>query len=373
MWPERRDAEDPEAVHGIDGDTSVDLTDDDDNSITVNVPPSFHPFKLPAIPETREAGPDYSEENNAAERKLNTGYILFDGSEIKYVNSKNVAAHVDSLRGTSTLSSEKGSSIRSRASTATQTSEIPVNFYLSAEELLGYDYLNKNRRFSVTHYNRLPTNSHFSLREKLYFVLIGMACVISFSAVYISVAYFKPFFGEQVLSMLGSFHHASVLFAMIVVFLGKKTWFPFVSTVVTSFLLMAGVVAVFPILEALRISYPVYVVYGLVILNGLCTGFALASTDKMVLLFPGGKSKMLFRWGSGLGYILPALAHLVSIGIDYQAKDITIFVSKTTMNVYIVFSVAFLGLFVGFLSVILLSRRGIYNLFVDKENTRNNA
>jgi len=62
---------------------------------------------------------------------------------------------------------------------------------------------------------------------------------------------------------------------------------------------MAGLVAVLPILEAVEVSCPVYVVHGLVIVNGLCCGFALAATDKMVLLFPGGKSYLLFRWGPG--------------------------------------------------------------------------
>lgn len=179
-------------------DRSVNLTDDEDNSITVNVPHTFHPFKLPAIPETRAVEPDG---NGSTQRKKNSGYIIYDGAEIKYVNTKSGAE--DSIHGTSTISSEKGSSVRSRASTATHTSDIPVNFYLSAEELLDCDYLNRNRRFSVTPHNRLPTNSHFTLSEKIYFFLIGLACVISFSAVLVSVTFFKPFFGERVLSLIG--------------------------------------------------------------------------------------------------------------------------------------------------------------------------
>lgn len=203
-----------------DEDRSVNLTDDEENTITVNVPHSFHPFKLPAIPESREAEPD----TNRSQRKMNTGYIIYDGSEIKYVSSK--PGHIDSLRGTSTLSSEKGSSIRSRASTATHTSDIPVNFYLSAEELLDCDYLNRNRRFSVTHYNRLPTNSHFSITEKLYFFLLGLACVISFSAIFVSVSFFKPFFGDHVLSTIGRFIYldSSIFYLSIVwSFLAFKT------------------------------------------------------------------------------------------------------------------------------------------------------
>lgn len=43
------------------------------------------------------------------------------------------------------------------------------------------------------------------------------------------------------------------------------------------------------------------------------------------------------------------------------------------MNIYIVFGVAFVGLFLGVMAVLLLSRRGIYKLFVDKENAKHNT
>lgn len=182
-----------------DEDKSVNLTDDEDNTISINVPHTFQPFKLPAIPESRET----AESTRSSNTQMNSGYIIYDGSEIKYVS--NQRGTIDSIRrdGTSTVSSGKGSSIRSRASTATHTSDIPVNLYLSAEELLDFDYLSRNRRFSVTHYNRLPTNSHFTLTEKVYFFLIGLACVVSFSAVFVSVKFFEHVFGERVLSLIG--------------------------------------------------------------------------------------------------------------------------------------------------------------------------
>lgn len=37
------------------------------------------------------------------------------------------------------------------------------------------------------------------------------------------------------------------------------------------------------------------------------------------------------------------------------------------------FGLAFLGIFLGFLAALLVSRRGVYKLFVDKENTRHNS
>jgi len=191
------DGSDPHTDNSDDEDKSVSLTDDEYNTISISVPHTFQPFKLPAIPESRAA----EESTRSSDRQMNTGYIIYDGSEIKYVNNK--GGTIDSIRGTSTVSSEKGSSIRSRASTATHTSDIPVNFYLSAEELLDCDYLSRNRTFSVTHYNRLPTNSHFTLTEKFYFFLIGLACVVSFSAVMVSVKFFERFFGERVLSLIG--------------------------------------------------------------------------------------------------------------------------------------------------------------------------
>lgn len=43
------------------------------------------------------------------------------------------------------------------------------------------------------------------------------------------------------------------------------------------------------------------------------------------------------------------------------------------MNIYIVFGIAFLAIFFGVMATLLLSRRGIYKLFVDKENVNHNA
>lgn len=198
------DNEEPEAKNTKDDfeDTCSELSDD--NSLTFTIPQTYQPFKLSAIPESHETSTDFSDEKDfKSDKNINAGYILFDGSDIKYVNYK--SGTMDSVRATS-VSSDRFSSIKSRTSTTTQASDsIPINFYISADDLLGQDYLKNAPGFSLTPYSRLPTNSHFSLREKLYFFLIGLACSVSFNAIYINVAYFRGFMGDQVLPILGKY------------------------------------------------------------------------------------------------------------------------------------------------------------------------
>ncbi|XP_031564430.1 uncharacterized protein LOC116299850 [Actinia tenebrosa] len=350
-------------------DTCSELSDD--NSLTFTIPQMYNQFKLPVIPESYETSTDFVERKESKSDKINAGYILFDGSEIKYVNYKETGT-MDSVRATS-VSSDRFSSIKSRASTTTQTSDsIPINLYISADDLLGQDFLKNAQGFSLAPYSRLPTNSHFSLREKLYFFLIGLACVISFNSIYISVAFFRGVLGDQVLQILGSCHYASLLVAMAMVFLGKKTWFQFIPTIIVSFVLMAGVVAVFPVLSVLSVTCPHYVIYMLVSLNGLCTGLALATVDRMVFLFPGGKSSLLFRLGGGFGCILPSIIQMTAILIDFKEDNLSELKESNAFNLYIVFPVAFLGIFFGFISAIKLSRSGIYGLFADSENSFDN-
>lgn len=49
------DAANLQTENSDDEDKSVNLTDDEDNTISINVPHTFQPFKMPAIPEAREA------------------------------------------------------------------------------------------------------------------------------------------------------------------------------------------------------------------------------------------------------------------------------------------------------------------------------
>lgn len=198
------DNEEPESKKTEDDfeDTCSELSDD--NSLTFTIPQSYQQFKLPAIPESHETSPDFTEvKGSKSDKKINAGYILFDGTEIRYVNHT-TGAPMDSVRATS-VSSDRLSSIKSRTSTTTQASDgIPINFYISADDLLGQDDFLKNPPgFSLSPYSRLPTNSHFSLREKLYFFLIGLACAISFNSIYISVAFFREILGDEVLPILG--------------------------------------------------------------------------------------------------------------------------------------------------------------------------
>jgi hypothetical protein len=66
------------------------------------------------------------------------------------------------------------------------------------------------------------------------------------------------------------------------------------------------------------------------------------------------------------------MAQLTAILVHFQQKNFSALIENNTFNLYIVFPVAFLGIVLGFISAIKLSRTGIYGLFADMENTCDN-
>lgn len=88
---------------------------------------------------------------------------------------------------------------------------------------------------------------------------------------------------------------ASILFTLC----GKKHWVPFLPTVPICLVLMAASVAVLPSLTAAGISLSIFVIYGVITISGLCAGLSQSLVNRMVVLFPGGKSSLLIRYGEG--------------------------------------------------------------------------
>ena len=135
-------------------------------------------------------------------QKLNTGYILFDGSEIKYIptekaEEQTVPNHPEKIC--------IDGSFRSRTSeSSTHASELPSQLTLSSDDLLMRDsYKDTISRLSLTPYKRLPTYVHFSTLQKFYLLAIGASPVLAWNAFYLSVAFFLPVLGNQVLSEIG--------------------------------------------------------------------------------------------------------------------------------------------------------------------------
>ena len=136
-----------------------------------------------------------------ASRKLNAGYIIFDGSEIKYISTGKTE--------TTTISKpseelRNDCSFRSRTSDhSTHIFELASHLNLSSDDLIRDSFKDTISRLSLTPYKRLPTYVHFSTIEKFYLLAIGAVPSLLLNTFYISVAFFRPFLGKQVLSEIG--------------------------------------------------------------------------------------------------------------------------------------------------------------------------
>ena len=136
-----------------------------------------------------------------ASRKLNAGYIIFDGSEIKYISTDKTE--------TTTISKpseelRNDCSFRSRTSEhSTHISELASHLNLSSDDLIRDSFKDTISRLSLTPYKRLPTYVHFSTTEKFYLLAIGAVPSLLLNTFYISVEFFRPFLGKQVLSEIG--------------------------------------------------------------------------------------------------------------------------------------------------------------------------
>lgn len=124
-------------------------------------------------------------------RKLNTGYILFDGAEIKYISTDESEPAEGSFRSGTSESS-------------THVSELPSHLNLSSDDLIMRDsFKDTISRISLTPHKRLPAYVHFSTMQKLYLFLVGAVPVLAVNAFYISIAFFLPVLGKQSLSEIG--------------------------------------------------------------------------------------------------------------------------------------------------------------------------
>lgn len=135
--------------------------------------------------------------------KLNAGFILFDGAEIKYISSDGKEA--ETLSKPQEQFSIDGS-FRSKTSESSSTpiSDLPAHLNLSSDDLLMREsFKDTISRISLTPYKRLPTYAHFSTSQKFYLFAIGAATVLAVNAFYMSIAFLLPLLGEQALSEIG--------------------------------------------------------------------------------------------------------------------------------------------------------------------------
>lgn len=131
-------------------------------------------------------------------RKFNTGYILFDGAEIKYISTEE--SEPELLPKPSEQAYVDGSSSQS----STHISELPSHLNLSSDDLIMRDsFKDTVSRISLTPHKRLPTYVHFTTMQKLYLFFVGAVPVMAVNAFYISIAFLLPILGKDSLSQIG--------------------------------------------------------------------------------------------------------------------------------------------------------------------------
>ena len=118
--------------------------------------------------------------------KLNSGYIVFDGCEMKYVScDKSEKLLASSTEFSSALSSQ-----------LTSTSDDSLFRQPSKDSIC---------RLSMAPYKRLPSYVYFTALQKCSLIAVGAAPVLTLNAFFISVAFFLPILGNQVLSEIGRY------------------------------------------------------------------------------------------------------------------------------------------------------------------------
>lgn len=135
--------------------------------------------------------------------KLNSGYIVFDGCEMKYVSSDKsetpLKQHgnffIDGIFQENTL----GSSTEFSSALASQLTSA------SDDSLLRLPSKDGICRLSMAPNKRLPSCGHFTALQKCFLLAVGAAPVLTFNAFFISVAFFLPILGNQVLSEIGKY------------------------------------------------------------------------------------------------------------------------------------------------------------------------
>lgn len=299
-------------------------------------------------------------------RKLNTGYILFDGAEIKYISTDESEPDLP-VKPSEQVCAE-GSFRSGTSESSTHVSELPSHLNLSSDDLIMRDsFKDTISRISLTPHKRLPAYVHFSTMQKLYLFLVGAVPVLAVNAFYISIAFFLPVLGKQSLSEIGICYHVPFLASLLLIFCGKKHWVPFLPTVPICLVLMAVSVVVLPSFVAAGFTLSIFAIYGVIIVNGLCAGLSQSLVSRMVVLFPGGKSILLIRYGESIGSLFPMVVQIIlilSMGLRSTESQLT---EYNTRCLYVLFGVVFLGIIIGLVSLIKLSKSGIYALFAGRD------
>lgn len=175
----------------------------------VGTPSAFHRFASPDLPSSTPKKPletpvrlHKGNPGKGTFGKINDGYILYDGTEIQYINSNESLAQNSEIR-TSKKAAERKISVNSDL-VNDNVSKLQPTHGSSDDDLIRGDFLAQSG-YSLSHLQRLPTYAHFSIRQKIYFFVLGMAIPLSFNTFHLSLTYFSQtkLFGRAVLSSLG--------------------------------------------------------------------------------------------------------------------------------------------------------------------------
>ncbi|XP_068679476.1 uncharacterized protein [Montipora foliosa] len=299
-------------------------------------------------------------------KTMNAGYILVDGCEMKYVSSdksEDVLTSHDSAFTINGSFEEKTWESSSKPSSA-HASQITLITDGVITRALPKDSI---CRLSLTPYKRLPSCVHFTTLQKLYFIAVGAAPMLTFNASLISVAFFLPILGNHVLSKIGICHHIPFLAAMLLILCGKKHWVPFLPTVPICLVLMIVCGAVIPGLVLAGFTTSIFTIYGVVTLNGWCAGLSLSLLGRVIVLFPGGEVSSLIRYGESLGIIFPVVLQIVlilSTGLNSTNSPLT---KNNELCLLALFGAVSMAILLGLIALITLSRSGIYELFAGRD------
>lgn len=158
-----------------------------------------------STPRTPPEWPGTANKENSSQGslgKINAGYILYDGHEIQYISSsESQSSDVNPIKE---ASRQNDDSVRSCNSSLAPVSKQQLAYGSNDKDFISNDFLSQSG-YSLSHMQRLPTYAHFSIRQKIYFFLIGMAVILSFNTFHLSLTYFSlpQLFGKTVLSSLG--------------------------------------------------------------------------------------------------------------------------------------------------------------------------
>lgn len=167
--------------------------------------------------------------------------------------------------------------------------------------------------------------------------LLGAAPSLTWSSIYLSVAFFQSVLGPSVLSALGLAQDITALAGMLLYF-GARASLPYGASIAASLAYKAAACLAIPGIVLLTGTILPGVLYGITALNGLTTGLAQALVGSVGGLLPGSKADELILVGSAIASLAPTslqalLLVLTPVGVPLTPEG----------RLYVMFPVAFAG------------------------------